>query len=137
MTEREKALEAALLPCPFCGDLAHNDEATAHIMGTRTSHDFAVACSNCEVSAPGASTVAQAVTNWNTRADAALAMPATVDRASWEAGRDAAAAAVMSAQRGYHDGISGDWHPYSVREFQLFARNTIQLLTPPAPKDAP
>ncbi len=57
-----------LKPCPFCGHPPYNDEQTAHVFGFRTKHDWAIACSNCEVSAPGAKTLSDAITAWNTRA---------------------------------------------------------------------
>lgn len=59
----------ALLPCPFCGgDLPYTDEESCRIFGKRTGHNFAVACSSCEVSAPGAHTIDEAIAAWNSRA---------------------------------------------------------------------
>ena len=46
------------------------------------------------------------------------------------AGMRRAAEIVMGAQSGFHDGISADWHPYSVAEFQLFVRNAILAAIP-------
>ena len=57
-----------LKPCPFCGNSAYTDKATARIIGLRTGHTFAIACNSCEVSAPGSSDFNEAVTAWNTRA---------------------------------------------------------------------
>lgn len=56
-----------LLPCPFCGHSPYNDEQTAHVFGCRTGNAWAVACSYCEVAAPGAETLSDAITEWNTR----------------------------------------------------------------------
>lgn len=59
----------ALLPCPFCGgDLPYTDEESCRIFGKRTGHSFAVACSNCEVSAPGERTMKESIAAWNRRA---------------------------------------------------------------------
>lgn len=58
-----------LLPCPFCGDPdPYTDEESCRIFGKRTGHSFAVACSNCEVSAPGERTMKEAIAAWNRRA---------------------------------------------------------------------
>ena len=57
-----------LKPCPFCGDKTpYTDEASCRVFGNRTGHNFAVACSNCEVSAPGNRTMEGAIAEWNTR----------------------------------------------------------------------
>ena len=56
-----------LKPCPFCGHHPYDDLETEMIMGARTGHKFAVACSWCEVLAPGADTRVGARGNWNTR----------------------------------------------------------------------
>lgn len=60
----------ALLPCPFCGNEPYSDEETAASFGRqRTGDRFAIACSWCEVSAPGCATMPEAIAAWNTRAD--------------------------------------------------------------------
>jgi len=57
-----------LKPCPFCGNKTpYTDEASCRVFGNRTGHNFAVACSNCEVSAPGNRTMEGAIAEWNTR----------------------------------------------------------------------
>lgn len=53
--------------CPWCGSPAYEDDATARVMGNRTGNNFAVACTWCEASAPGANTMCKARTEWNTR----------------------------------------------------------------------
>lgn len=58
-----------LKPCPFCGSKPYTDTETATVMGDRTGHYFAVACRNCEASAPGSNSWTGAVGNWNIRAD--------------------------------------------------------------------
>ena len=58
-----------LKPCPFCGKQPYTDEDTAADFGQRrTGNEYAIACSWCEVSAPGAESMEQAITAWNTRA---------------------------------------------------------------------
>jgi HAMP domain-containing protein len=81
MTDREKALEAALLPCPFCGgdadlDYYHNENSDGGGRGK-------VVCVECGADQCGedfgwmtdaadkAASKAQAVAAWNTRADTA------------------------------------------------------------------
>jgi hypothetical protein len=65
---------------------------------------------------------------WREEADAALAMPATVDRASWEAGRDAADMAVAKLEYGEADDSSYD----AGRLYGLgLARAAIRSLPPP------
>jgi Lar family restriction alleviation protein len=61
-----------LKPCPFCGGEPYTDEGTAIVFGTRTGAKFALACQNCEVSAPGTPTMALAFEEWNRRADLPL-----------------------------------------------------------------
>lgn len=56
-----------LKQCPFCGGSPYTDSATLRVFGKRTGHDWAVACSNCEVSSPGAETVVGAIAAWNNR----------------------------------------------------------------------
>jgi Lar family restriction alleviation protein len=80
-----------LKPCPFCGNAAYTDLETAAIMGARTSHDFAIACRWCEVSAPGRNTFDEAVTAWNTRADIAAAQIEAARRDAWAEAMKAAA----------------------------------------------
>lgn len=53
--------------CPFCGESPYYDEPTLHIFGERTGHNWAVACSNCEASGPGAETLDGAYAAWNNR----------------------------------------------------------------------
>lgn len=72
MTEREKALEATL------HEIARQKKTDEMSREERYNGDFEGAYDTCIDTAR--------------HALAALAMPATVDRASWEAGRDAAAA---------------------------------------------
>ena len=62
----------AMLPCPFCGRPPYTDAETLKVFGKRTGHHFAVACSWCEASAPGANTIEDAADNWNTREDGKL-----------------------------------------------------------------
>lgn len=57
-----------LKPCPFCGNEPYSDAETAMIFGRRTLRNFAIACSYCEVSAPGADDFSDAIDAWNTRA---------------------------------------------------------------------
>lgn len=65
MIDRDEAME----PCPFCGDTdPYTDEESCRIFGKRTGHSFAVACPNCEVSAPGERTMKDAIAAWNRRA---------------------------------------------------------------------
>jgi Lar family restriction alleviation protein len=69
--------EHDMKPCPFCGEKTpYTDEASCRIFGNRTGHNFAVACSACEVSAPGNGTMEGAIAEWNTRA-----LPAKLDKA--------------------------------------------------------
>lgn len=59
-----------LLPCPFCGNSnPYTDDESCRIFGRRTGHNYAVACSNCEVSSLGSETLSEAITAWNTRAN--------------------------------------------------------------------
>ena len=37
------------------------------VFGTRTKHNYAIACSSCEISASGSHSFNQAITAWNTR----------------------------------------------------------------------
>lgn len=57
--------------CPWCAHEPYGDLHTAQIMGSRTGHNFAIACRHCEASAPGAKTMAEAWENWAARADLA------------------------------------------------------------------
>jgi len=56
-----------LKPCPFCGSDAYFDKETAAILGNRTGHKFAIACSWCEISGPGEQEFNKAVMRWNQR----------------------------------------------------------------------
>jgi hypothetical protein len=93
MSDREKALEAALREC---ADIVQGEAGPRH----------------------------PAVI----RANAALAMPATVNRAMWEAGRDAAADCVQEMAPSYKEYDSG-------RDALNDAVDAIRNLTPP--EDAP
>jgi hypothetical protein len=119
MTDREKALEAALR------DIARQRKTDEMPREDRRNGDFEGACDTMiDV------------------ARAALAMPATVDRASWEAGRDAAAAECERLRESYRRSLS--LYPeddpqhrlvkYSGATAAVCAEN-IRNLTPP--EDAP
>ena len=56
-----------LLTCPFCGCDAYEDEDTADVIGSRTGMAYAIACSWCGATAPGADTFINAKLNWNKR----------------------------------------------------------------------
>lgn len=56
--------------CPFCGSAAYDDEETWAVFGRRTGHKWAVACSFCEASSPGANSQGEAIAAWNRRAPA-------------------------------------------------------------------
>lgn len=147
-------MTATLMPCPFCGGTPYNDEQTFHVFGTRTGHAWAVACSYCEVSAPGSNTIEDAIAAWNRRADltptlaAALALPEI-------------AALVEAANAVLHDvrdlianseGVSGlhmngdvaDWESLLaggafeawLRSVEPFA-TALAALTPPATQETP
>ena len=58
----------ALKPCPFCGHPAYADPATWRVFGQRTGHEYAVACSFCEATAPADDNKNLAVIAWNRRA---------------------------------------------------------------------
>jgi hypothetical protein len=106
MSEREKALEAALREC-------------------RT--DLMIAAGNADDAArtePRWDGVGEKLRVRVREADAALAMPATVDRASWEAGRDAAADYVQEMAPSYKEYDSG-------RDALNDAVDAIRNLTPP------
>ncbi|WP_161596476.1 Lar family restriction alleviation protein [Paracoccus aeridis] len=118
-----------LLPCPFCGGAAYDDGETAEIMGKRTKHRFAVACANCEASAPSAGTYEEAAVNWNTRAVIAAAPQPSPAPAEDE--RAAMIEAIMSA-------MSLSFFEARVVADALFAagyRQTHTLLTEQAQPD--
>lgn len=79
-----------LKPCPWCNNAPYADGGTAKVFGKRTMHNYAIACSYCEASAPGARTMTEALSEWNTRATttltAAMELPeikALVKGAKW------------------------------------------------------
>ena len=57
-----------LLPCPFCGGSAYDDQGTLRTFGKRTGHEWAVTCRWCEASSPGDDDLGLAIATWNTRA---------------------------------------------------------------------
>lgn len=68
MTASEKQMSGAPLKrCPLCSSPAYKDAETAAVFGARTGDKFAIACSACETSAPGANDIEKARENWNMR----------------------------------------------------------------------
>lgn len=92
-----------LLPCPWCGEDAYDDEPTWRIFGKRTGHAYAIACSNCEASSPGGHTTSSAIAAWNTRAPLSPAVLAELPEV-----RDLAERAAKAVLDEYRDS-QGQW----------------------------
>ena len=64
---RLKEQHPELKRCPLCGNNPYDDEVSWSKVGSRSGYSWAVACSHCELTAPGAESINQAVHNWNYR----------------------------------------------------------------------